>query len=197
MSNKGTSPRCIPCCWVGSPPPSATCSKFILLCRPRYPPSIDELIIYCFYFFFLYALPHSTCNICNANINVNSINIFLLCLIVFFSLVLSFSFFHTRKLGLDLVPRLGTLAVDPHKIGIVSLHQVHQASAENAKAASVSVMQKKNNFPMGIEPNSYRVLAERSAHWATNSSWKWNSNNSSAVIFSSSFHFISTNKKTS
>ncbi|XP_039431309.1 dedicator of cytokinesis protein 3 isoform X3 [Culex pipiens pallens] len=41
-----------------------------------------------------------------------------------------------RKLGLDLVPRLGTLAVDPHKIGIVSLHQVHQASAENAKAAS-------------------------------------------------------------
>lgn len=43
-----------------------------------------------------------------------------------------------RKLGLDLVPRLGTLAVDPHKIGIVSLHQVHVNSAENAKAASVS-----------------------------------------------------------
>ncbi|XP_058454302.1 dedicator of cytokinesis protein 3 isoform X2 [Malaya genurostris] len=41
-----------------------------------------------------------------------------------------------RKLGLDLVPRLGTLAVDPHKIGIVSLHQVHVNSAENAKAAS-------------------------------------------------------------
>uniref|UniRef100_A0AAG5CQS3 Dedicator of cytokinesis n=1 Tax=Anopheles atroparvus TaxID=41427 RepID=A0AAG5CQS3_ANOAO len=41
-----------------------------------------------------------------------------------------------RKLGLDLVPRLGTLAVDPQKIGIVSLHQVHVNSAENAKAAS-------------------------------------------------------------
>ncbi|XP_055616289.1 dedicator of cytokinesis protein 3 isoform X2 [Toxorhynchites rutilus septentrionalis] len=41
-----------------------------------------------------------------------------------------------RKLCLDLVPRLGTLAVDPHKIGIVSLHQVHVNSAENAKAAS-------------------------------------------------------------
>ncbi|XP_052889360.1 dedicator of cytokinesis protein 3 isoform X2 [Anopheles moucheti] len=41
-----------------------------------------------------------------------------------------------RKLGLDLVPRSGTLAVDPQKIGIVSLHQVHVNSAENAKAAS-------------------------------------------------------------
>ncbi|XP_053681007.1 dedicator of cytokinesis protein 3 [Anopheles nili] len=41
-----------------------------------------------------------------------------------------------RKLGLDLVPRTGALAVDPQKIGIVSLHQVHVNSAENAKAAS-------------------------------------------------------------
>lgn len=42
-----------------------------------------------------------------------------------------------RKLSLDLVPRTGPLAVDPHKIGIVSLHQVHVNSAENATASSV------------------------------------------------------------
>ncbi|XP_058116112.1 dedicator of cytokinesis protein 3 [Anopheles ziemanni] len=48
-----------------------------------------------------------------------------------------------RKLGLDLVPRLGTLAVDPQKIGIVSLHQVHVSSAENAKAAANRATQRK------------------------------------------------------
>ncbi|XP_013109839.2 dedicator of cytokinesis protein 3 isoform X1 [Stomoxys calcitrans] len=41
-----------------------------------------------------------------------------------------------RKLGLDLVPRIGPLAVDPHNIGIVGLHNVHVTSAENAKASS-------------------------------------------------------------
>ncbi|XP_037810861.1 dedicator of cytokinesis protein 3 [Lucilia sericata] len=41
-----------------------------------------------------------------------------------------------RKLGLDLVPRVGPLAVDPHNIGIVGLHNVHVTSADNAKASS-------------------------------------------------------------
>ncbi|XP_055847546.1 dedicator of cytokinesis protein 3 isoform X2 [Episyrphus balteatus] len=41
-----------------------------------------------------------------------------------------------RKLGLDLVPRVGPLAVDPNKIGIVRLYQVHVTSADNAKASS-------------------------------------------------------------
>lgn len=43
-----------------------------------------------------------------------------------------------RKLSLDLVPRIGPLAVDPHKISLASLHQVHVNSSENAKASSVS-----------------------------------------------------------
>lgn len=43
------------------------------------------------------------------------------------------------KLSLDLVPRVGPLAVDAHKISISSLHQVHVNSSENAKASSVSV----------------------------------------------------------
>lgn len=42
------------------------------------------------------------------------------------------------KLGLDLVPREGPLAVDPHSIGIVKLYNVHVSSADNAKASSVS-----------------------------------------------------------
>ncbi|KAM7361574.1 dedicator of cytokinesis spg isoform 2-T2 [Cochliomyia hominivorax] len=41
-----------------------------------------------------------------------------------------------RKLGLDLVPRVGPLAVDPHNIGIVGLYNVHVTSADNAKASS-------------------------------------------------------------
>ncbi|XP_060650171.1 dedicator of cytokinesis protein 3 [Drosophila nasuta] len=41
-----------------------------------------------------------------------------------------------RKLGLDLVPRVGPLAVDPHGIGIVKLYNVHVSSADNAKASS-------------------------------------------------------------
>ncbi|XP_068154340.1 dedicator of cytokinesis protein 3 isoform X1 [Drosophila tropicalis] len=41
-----------------------------------------------------------------------------------------------RKLGLDLVPRIGPLAVDPHGIGIVKLYNVHVSSADNAKASS-------------------------------------------------------------
>lgn len=43
------------------------------------------------------------------------------------------------KLGLDLVPREGPLAVDPHSIGIVKLYNVHVSSADNAKASSVSI----------------------------------------------------------
>lgn len=43
-----------------------------------------------------------------------------------------------RKLGLDLVPRIGPLAVIPQEISISSLHQVHVNSSENAKASSVS-----------------------------------------------------------
>uniref|UniRef100_A0A6P4FAD5 Dedicator of cytokinesis protein 3 isoform X1 n=1 Tax=Drosophila rhopaloa TaxID=1041015 RepID=A0A6P4FAD5_DRORH len=41
-----------------------------------------------------------------------------------------------RKLALDLVPREGPLAVDPHGIGIVKLYNVHVNSADNAKASS-------------------------------------------------------------
>lgn len=48
-----------------------------------------------------------------------------------------FLIFFFRKLGLDLVPRTGPLAVDARKVGIVALHQVHVNSAENAKASSV------------------------------------------------------------
>ncbi|XP_055375365.1 dedicator of cytokinesis protein 3 [Condylostylus longicornis] len=40
-----------------------------------------------------------------------------------------------RKLGLDMVPRNGPLAVDPHEIGIVKLYEVHVAS-DNAKTTS-------------------------------------------------------------
>lgn len=43
-----------------------------------------------------------------------------------------------RKLCLDLVPRIGPLAVNPYEISISSLHQVHVNSSENAKASSVS-----------------------------------------------------------
>lgn len=35
-----------------------------------------------------------------------------------------------------MVPRIGPLAVDPYKIGVVALHNVHVNSAENAKASS-------------------------------------------------------------
>lgn len=42
-----------------------------------------------------------------------------------------------RKLGLDLVPRLGSLAVSPTEIGIVALHNVHMRSDETAKNTSV------------------------------------------------------------
>lgn len=55
---------------------------------------------------------------------------------LFFANFFSFSVIF-RKLSLDLVPRIGPLAVDPHTVGIVSLHQVHVNSAENAKASSV------------------------------------------------------------
>lgn len=37
---------------------------------------------------------------------------------------------------MDLVPRIGPLAVNPHEISISSLHQVHVNSSENAKASS-------------------------------------------------------------
>lgn len=42
------------------------------------------------------------------------------------------------KLGLDLVPRTGPLAVSPTQIGIVALHNVHMTSDETAKNTSVS-----------------------------------------------------------
>ncbi|XP_055305427.1 dedicator of cytokinesis protein 3 isoform X2 [Sitodiplosis mosellana] len=41
-----------------------------------------------------------------------------------------------RKLCLDLVPRIGPLAVNPYEISISSLHHVHVSSSENAKASS-------------------------------------------------------------
>lgn len=50
---------------------------------------------------------------------------------------LKYSSFH-RKLGLDLVPRVGPLAVSPTEIGIVALHNVHMTSDETAKNTSVS-----------------------------------------------------------
>jgi hypothetical protein len=42
------------------------------------------------------------------------------------------------KLGLDLVPRLGPIAVSPKEVGIVALHNVHMTSDETAKNTSVS-----------------------------------------------------------
>lgn len=53
------------------------------------------------------------------------------------------------KLGLDLVPRNGPTSVDPNKVGIVSLHQVHMNSAENAKASSVSQI----ISPLSVDPD--------------------------------------------
>lgn len=53
---------------------------------------------------------------------------------------IKFLFIYYRKLFLDLVPRVGPLAVDPHNISVVSLHQVHVKSAENAKASSVNII---------------------------------------------------------
>lgn len=49
-----------------------------------------------------------------------------------------FKFFFHRKLGLDLVPRIGPLTVNCQDISVSSLHQVHVNSSENAKASSVS-----------------------------------------------------------
>jgi hypothetical protein len=43
-----------------------------------------------------------------------------------------------RKLGLDLVPRIGPLAVNPVEVGIVALHNFHSSSDENTKNTSVS-----------------------------------------------------------
>lgn len=45
--------------------------------------------------------------------------------------------YHYRKLGLDLVPRNGPLAVSPTEVGIVGLHNVHMTSDETAKNTSV------------------------------------------------------------
>ena len=50
----------------------------------------------------------------------------------------SITFLTFRKLGLDQVPRIGPLAVDPHNIGIVGLYNVHVSSADNDKASTVS-----------------------------------------------------------
>lgn len=50
----------------------------------------------------------------------------------------SILFLFYRKLGLDLVPRIGPLAVNCQEISVSSLHQVHVNSSENAKASSVS-----------------------------------------------------------
>ncbi|XP_059476423.1 dedicator of cytokinesis protein 3 isoform X1 [Neocloeon triangulifer] len=41
-----------------------------------------------------------------------------------------------RKLGLDLVPRVGALMVDPTTMSIVELHQVHVQSSESSQGAS-------------------------------------------------------------
>lgn len=45
-------------------------------------------------------------------------------------------YFNYSKLGLDLVPRVGPLAVDPTEIGVVALHNVHVSSDENTKVTS-------------------------------------------------------------
>jgi hypothetical protein len=47
-------------------------------------------------------------------------------------------FFLFSKLGLDLIPRVGPLAVNPIEVGIVSLHNFHSSSDENTKNTSVS-----------------------------------------------------------
>lgn len=46
-------------------------------------------------------------------------------------------FYKHRKLGLDLVPRVGPLAVNPPEVGIVALHNFHSSSDENTKNTSV------------------------------------------------------------
>lgn len=46
--------------------------------------------------------------------------------------------FFRRKLGLDLVPRVGPLAVNSTDVGIVALQNFHTSSDENTKNASVS-----------------------------------------------------------
>ena len=51
-----------------------------------------------------------------------------------FSLCVFFS-----KLGLDLIPRVGPLAVNASMCGIVALHNFHSSSDENTKNASVSL----------------------------------------------------------
>lgn len=49
-----------------------------------------------------------------------------------------YSFSLYSKLGLDLIPRVGPLAVNPTEVGIVALHNFHSSSDENTKNASVS-----------------------------------------------------------
>lgn len=61
-------------------------------------------------------------------------------------LIYVFISFINSKLGLDLVPRLGPIAVSPKQIGIVSLHNVHMTSDETAKNTSVSRLR---GFPGG------------------------------------------------
>lgn len=57
-----------------------------------------------------------------------------------------FLFFLYSKLGLDLIPRVGPLAVNPTEVGIVSLHNFHSSSDENTKNTSVSFYDKKREF---------------------------------------------------
>lgn len=62
-----------------------------------------------------------------------------------------------RKLGLDLVPRIGPLAVNCQEISVSSLHQVHVNSSENAKASSVSwIFTQSSNIDTAMEWNAKR-----------------------------------------
>lgn len=56
---------------------------------------------------------------------------------------MSIFFFLYSKLGLDLIPRVGPLAVNATEVGIVSLHNFHSSSDENTKNTSVSLYDKK------------------------------------------------------
>ncbi|XP_063705914.1 dedicator of cytokinesis protein 3 isoform X2 [Culicoides brevitarsis] len=65
-----------------------------------------------------------------------------------------------RKLGLDLVPRKGTQAVDSKVESIVALHYIHEKSAENAKASNSRGTLRKKSLKKALTHHLYFCMRD-------------------------------------
>ncbi|XP_063227619.1 dedicator of cytokinesis protein 3 [Bacillus rossius redtenbacheri] len=69
-----------------------------------------------------------------------------------------------RKLGLDLVPRLGSHMVDPATMSVVELYQVHVQSAENSQGASARGTMKRKESRKVLTHHLYFCMRDFGHH---------------------------------